>query len=254
MNNLNLDDVNEYVNSNINDFHKKRIEALRGLKLTALISKNPYLFRAKNVITAAEFTNQLLDAFLSSSEEKSFGNFLEDLAIFAAEKTSGGHKSTAAGVDLEFIRENNYYLVSVKSGPKWGNADQHAQLTKSLQNAVTRLKQTHHNINPIAVLGICYGKTRTSYIHNYNKVVGQNFWYLISGSKTLYTDIIEPLGFLAKDHNDEFNIEKSNISNLLIKQFLDQFCDLQTGAINWFKLVETNSGNYDLNKFIDISG
>ncbi|MCP4361921.1 MAG: hypothetical protein GY796_28245, partial [Chloroflexi bacterium] len=45
---------------------------------------------------------------------------------------------------------------------------------------------------------------RTSYLRGYLKVVGQNFWYLISENKDLYTDIIEPIGYRAKQHNEAF--------------------------------------------------
>ena len=103
------------------------------------------------------------------------------------------------------------------------------------------------NIQP--VLGICYGKTKSSYIRGYLKVVGQNFWYLISENKDLYTDIIEPIGHRAKEHNENFIGERSRVINLFTKQFIDRFCD-STGAIDWRKLVEFNSGNYDLDEFL----
>jgi len=45
------------------------------------------LFRAKNILTAGELMEGLRDAFLSSSEEKLFGDFLEDLAVFVAKQT-----------------------------------------------------------------------------------------------------------------------------------------------------------------------
>ncbi len=64
---LNL--VNEFVNENIVDFHNKRIQSLENLKLDRLLKKNPYLFKAKNIQTASELIRDLLDAFLSSSEE-----------------------------------------------------------------------------------------------------------------------------------------------------------------------------------------
>lgn len=250
MNPLNLDEVREYVNTHISDFHDSRLNTLNKLKLSILLAKNPYLFKAKNVTTAPEFVGQLLEAFLSSSEEKMFGSFLEDLAIFVAEKTSGGHKSTAQGVDLEFIYERNHYLVSIKSGPHWGNSSQQNQLARDLSTAVMRLKQSSHLINPIAVLGICYGKTKTSYLRGYMKVVGQNFWYLISHSKTLYTDIIEPLGYRAKEHNEAFLNQRSNIINKLNKEFLDAFCDPSSWEISWEKVVEACCGNFDLDQYI----
>jgi len=249
MNPLCLDEVNVYANENIVSFHQKRIKSLESLKLNKLLKKNPYLFRAKNITTAGDLMNGLLDAFLSSSEEKLFGDFLEDLAIFVASQTCNGHKSTAPGVDLEFENKGIYYIVSVKSGPNWGNSSQQSKLAEDLQKAVVRVKQSQHGANVQPVLGICYGKTRTSYLRGYLKVVGQNFWYLISENEDLYTDIIEPIGYRAKEHNDAFDKEKASVVNRFTKEFIDRFCD-DTGAIDWVKLVGFNSGNYDLDKFL----
>ena len=79
------------------------------------------------------------------------------------------------------------------------------------------------------------------------KVAGQNFWYLISENVALFTDIIEPIGHRAKQHNEAFLEGKSRVTNLFTKQFIGRFCD-DTGATDWVKLVEFNSGNYDLDK------
>ena len=128
MRKLNFDEVNQYVNENISDFHQRRIKSIASLNLRRLLKKNPYLFRAKNISNAGELITGLCDAFLSSSEEKLFGDFLENLAVFIAEKTCDGHKSSAQGVDLEFINDGIHYVVSVKSGPNWGNSSQYNAL------------------------------------------------------------------------------------------------------------------------------
>ena len=86
-------------------------------------------------------------------------------------------------------------------------------------------------------------------MRGYLKVVGQNFWYLISEDEGLYTDIIEPIGYRAKEHNDSFLIEKSKVISRFTKQFMDIYCT-EAGAINWVKLVEFNSGNFDLDQFL----
>lgn len=247
MEHLDIQILNEYVNENITRFHQTRIEGIRKLKLSNLISKNPYLFRAKNVQTASEFVELNLQAFLSSSEEKSFGGFLEDLAIFVAEKTCNGHKSSAQGIDLEFIDDNTHFLISIKSGPRWGNSSQMAQLEKDLKTAVTRVKQSGIKIPIQAVLGICYGKTKTAYSRGYLKVVGQSFWHLISGDENLYSELIEPVGFNAKQHNDAFIQERANVANLLTLEFLNRFCDPHTGAIDWVELTKANSQNLSNN-------
>jgi hypothetical protein len=243
---LNLNEVQEYVSEHIADFHGRRIAKLQQFQLRELLrKKNPYLFRAKNILTAGELIAGLLDASLSSSEEELFGEFLEGLAVFVAQQTCGGHKSTAQGVDLEFINNGVHYVVSVKSGPNWGNSSQQDKLEQDLKTAVARLKQANRTANVQPILGICYGKTKTSHLRGYMKVVGQNFWYLISANESLYTEIVEPVGYKAKEHNEVFLRQKSKVANLFTKAFIDEFCD-SSGAIDWVRLVEFNSGNFDL--------
>jgi len=244
---LNLNDVKDFVNKNICIFHQNKLKVLEGMKLKEILKKkNPYLFRAKNITVASDLISNLLDAFLSSSEEELFGNFLEELAVFISSKTCKGRKSAATGIDIEFINRGTLYLVSIKSGPNWGNNAQQNKQQQDLQTAVRVLKQTNHKLNVQPVLGICYGKTKTTFLRGYMKVVGQNFWYLISENENLYTDIIEPLGYRAKQHNDAFVKQKGRVINSFTQEFMPEFCD--NGEINWKKLVQFNSGNLDLNR------
>ena len=247
MEKLNIDEVNDFVNKNISIFHQSKLNTLKAINLKALLKKkNPYLFKAKNITVASDLVRGILDAFLSSSEEKLFGDFLEELATFISSKTCKGRKSAATGIDLEFVNKGAHYLVSVKSGPNWGNSSQQRKQEDDFKNAVKILKQSKRTLNVQPVLGICYGKVKTSYVRGYLKVVGQNFWYLISEDENLYTDIIGPVGYRAKQHNAKFKKHKSKIINLFTQEFLADFCD--DGVINWKKLVEFNSGNLDLKK------
>ena len=120
--------ITSYVEGNIGSFHDKRLESLNKLKLNSLLNrKNPYLFKSKNVVVASDLIRSLLDAHLSSQEETLFGDFLEDLAIFVADAVHGGWKSSATGIDLEFTKGNSRYIVSIKSGPNWGNSFSNSQ-------------------------------------------------------------------------------------------------------------------------------
>ena len=242
---INTEELNEFVNKNIEKFHNTRLNCLQELKLPKLLSKNPYLFKAKNLNVAGEFIENLLNAFLSSSEEKIFGDFLESLAIYVSERTSGGFKSGISGIDLEILRDEMHYLISIKSGSNWGNAAQHTRLSQDFSNAITRIRQIDKKNHPQAVLGICYGKVKTSYLHSYCKLVGQNFWFFISGNDELYKEIIEPIGFRAKEHNEKFEEGKAQIINKFTNMFIEDFCT-ESGKIDWEKLVEFNSRNLDL--------
>jgi hypothetical protein len=97
--------IRNYIVKNIDTLHLARIKRLRNLKLNNILkNKNPYLFRCKDLNLAADLMTAVLDARLSSSEEGSFGSFLEHLAIYVSERTGGGFKTAADGIDIELVR------------------------------------------------------------------------------------------------------------------------------------------------------
>lgn len=241
---LSLNLIKEWVNQNITRFHEDKLKCLNKLNLKKILkNKNPYLFKSKNINLAYDLIIGILDAYLSSSEEKIFGDFLENLAIYVAKTTYNGRKSSATGIDLELNKNDIHYLISIKSGPNWGNSSQHKKQEEDFKKALKVLKQ-NHSVNADAILGICYGKTRSSFTHVYWKLVGQNFWYFISGNVDLYLDIIEPLGYKAKEHNENFEDKKNQIINKFTQEFTNEYC--LNGIINWKKLVKYNSGNIDI--------
>ncbi|MDR1137612.1 MAG: hypothetical protein LBK91_04745, partial [Synergistaceae bacterium] len=77
MANLLIDDVIGYVENNISVFYEKRLDKIATLKLKEILQKkNPYLFKAKYFQTADEIIKELLNAYMSSSEETMFGDWL----------------------------------------------------------------------------------------------------------------------------------------------------------------------------------
>lgn len=133
---LNLSDITNYVEKNIGVFHQKRIEKVESLKLRDVLKKkNPYLFRAKNVLIANDLIQGIAEAYLSSSEEGIFGDWLENLAIYINEKSFNGRKSGITGVDLEFDKDNIRYIVSIKSGSNWGNDSQIKKMVDNFNSA-----------------------------------------------------------------------------------------------------------------------
>jgi len=243
MEKLTILELNEYVNENISIFHFKRKAKLESISLTEILKKkNPYLFKAKNLLTSAELVESLMEAFLSSSEEPMFGYFLEDLAVFISSKVSNGVKSSSQGMDLEFTRDNIRYIVSIKSGLNWGNSSQHKKLQQDFADCLRRLKQSNAKTNYQPVLGICYGKSKSKYTDHYYRVVGQSFWHLISGNENLYLEIIEPIGYRAQEKNLDYLESRAAVFNRLTKEFTERFCH-ENGMIDWESLVKFNSKN-----------
>ena len=202
--------------------------------------KNPYLFRAKNYVAAGDLVRDLLNAHLSSQEETLFGQFLEQAAIFVCAQSFGGKKSSAEGIDLEFERDGCKYLVSVKSGPNWGNAGQIDKMKLNFRKAKKILGTNAAKTNVIAVNGCCYGTENQPDKGEYLKLCGEKFWALVSGEAALYLDLIEPLGHRAKEKNDAFLDEYGRVQNKFTAAFIQNFCAAD-GAIDWDALVRFNS-------------
>ena len=243
MKKLNLKDVTNYVEKNIATFHEKRIQSLDDLKLSKVLKrKNPYLFKAKYVLTAEQIVRGIVDAHISSNEETIFGDWLEGLAIFINEQVYGGYKSGIHGIDLEFDVEGVRNIVNIKSGPNWGNSSQIAKMIADFKTAGRTLRTSNSGLHIKYVNGCCYGRDNKPDKGDYFKFCGQRFWEFISGDSNLYIEIIEPLGNKAKVKNDTFMESYSHIINRFTKEFAIEFCE-DTGAINWEKLVQLNSGN-----------
>jgi len=238
------EEIKKYVEENIGTFHKKRIESLNKLKLVKILKrKNPYLYKAKYVQTATEIVSGIVDAHISSSEEGIFGDWLEGLAIHINSHSFKGWKSGIEGMDLEFDKDNIRYVVSIKSGPNWGNSTQHKKLKDYFKTAKKSLRTSNSGIIVKPVLGICYGRNKNIDQGNYDRYCGQDFWEFISGNKNLYKEIIEPLGFRAKQKTEEYDNEYSKKMNLFVKEFAEKYCNAD-GSINWEGIVEMNSKSY----------
>lgn len=247
MKKLNLADVLLYIEQNIGKFHAQRVDNLNKLQLkTVLKKKNPYLFKAKHLLTADAIVKSLTDAFISSNEETIFGDWLEGLAIFINSKVYDGRKSGINGIDLEFDLDGNRYLVAIKSGPNWCNKSQKEKMLLDFLDAKRTLSTSNSKLTVVAVNGCCYGKDGKPHKFpkkgiDYFKFCGQRFWEFISGDADLYTEIVEPLGYKARERNEEFLESYARMINKFTKEFINDFCK-EDGAIDWNKFVKFNSG------------
>jgi hypothetical protein len=234
-------EITKFIEEHIPEFHRKRLESLSTLKLKKVLRrKNPYLYKAKFVTSAPELVKAILDAHLSSQEEAIFGGFLEGLAIFICERVFSGKKSSAEGIDLEFEHKGIRYIVSIKSGPNWGNSGQIKKMRQNFLQAKRILGTNTSAKNIVAVNGCCYGQENVEDKGDYLKKCGQSFWSFVSGDDLFYITIIEPLGHKAKERNEAFQIEYGKVINRFTAEFIRDFCQ-NDGTILWDKLVEFNS-------------
>lgn len=239
MQTIRLEEVVQYVEDHIGDFHARCLSKLQKLRLKMVLSrKNPYLFRAKD-LTPEGLVRQLLEAYLSSQEETLFGEFLEGLAIFVCSRTPGGRKSAVPGIDIEFEKDGVLCLVTVKSGPNWANSRQ----TEKMREDFNRARKVHRSNNSgsqiMAINGCCYGRDEQPDKGDYLKYCGQRFWAFITGQEDFYLKMIEPLGHRAKERNQRFLEAFDDVLNRFVEEFLRDFCNGY--RIDWERLVMYNS-------------
>ncbi len=235
------DDIIKFIEPGIELFHHRRLNNILELRLDKILQrKNPYLFKAKNLSLAQDLIKCLIDAHLSSQEEGIFGGFLEELAVFICNRVYNGRKSSAEGIDLEFERDNIKYLITIKSGPHWGNSRQIARMKDDFRKAQKILRTNNAGMQTMMINGCCYGRDDQPEKGDYRKLCGQRFGEFISGDENLYIEIIEPLGYRAKEKNEQFFTEYDKVINKFTLSFVQKFC-AENGAILWDKLVQFNS-------------
>ena len=85
---------------------------------------------------AAEVVQELVLAFMSSSEETLFGNiFFEEVALAA----SGGEKALADSIDIVIHTEDSVKAIAVKSGTSVFNAQSKRRQQQAFEEMRKRL-------------------------------------------------------------------------------------------------------------------
>lgn len=247
MKKLNYEKLNAFILSDIiKPFYQIRLQRLELAKLSHIIKrKNPYLFKAKNIETAGDLAKGLLDAFLSSQEETIFGDLMEELAIHICRQVFNGRKAKQgkySSIDLIFERDNKIYIVSIKSGPNWGNSDQINIMKRNFKKAKSLIRSELSEKNIVAINGCMYGKDNVPHKVNknpdfsYYKICGQSFWELISGDSDLYKKIIQPLDKEVKNRDEIFKKLYVKKVNEMTRDVMDLFC--VKNILDWNKIIE----------------
>ena len=248
MKKLNYKELNIFIASDvIKPFYEMRIKRLKAVKLTGILKqKNPYLFRAKNIETAGDLADSILDAFSSSQEETIFGDLMEHLAVRVCHEIFGGKKAEEGkyrSVDLIFERDKKIYIVGIKSGPNWGNSDQVNTFRRNLKVAKNMLRETAGEKEIVSVNGCMYGRDSKPHKVNrsdpdlsYHKICGQPFWELISGDSQLYKKIIRPLSEEAKKKDEIFKELYTKKVNEMTKDIVTGF--YTDNDLDWEKIIE----------------
>jgi Type II restriction endonuclease EcoO109I len=219
-------------------FYESRLTGLEKLSLRKVLSKkNPYLYRALGIEKASEIVEQIMAAHISSSDETFFGNcFFEPIAKMA----SGGKVADGEGVDFTVESKEKFLAVAVKSGPSWGNADQHKRQSTNFDALRKRLYKIQKQFDPLC--GQAYGKQSCEPTDNsrFRRRSGQAFWEEITGDPDFYLKLIRLMKNVPAKNRPRFRAMWNHAVNRFTAEFIADFCNAE-GAIDWEKLTAHSS-------------
>jgi hypothetical protein len=235
---MNIEQLENEIEKCLIDFYQRRLTGLRGLSLKKILrKKNPYLYRALGIENASEIVEQIMTAYISSSDETIFGNcFFEPIARLAA----GGAVADGEGVDFVLETPTRFLAVAVKSGPNWGNADQHKRQSTNFDALRKRLIKIQKQFDPLC--GQCYGQQISAPTDNsrFRRSSGQAFWAEITGDPDFYLKLVTLMRDVPEQNREKFRKLWEQSVNLFTKEFMEDFC-LKDGAIDWEKIVKYSS-------------
>lgn len=218
----------------VSDFAEWMRDKVAKIKPHKLIVKNPYLFRARAPADAEQLAGKLIDAFLSSSEETRFGDILETTAIAVCREAKGGWKSSAAGIDLEYDEGQCRTIVQVKSSMNWGNSSQRSKLVDNFRAATRTLRQGGQILQVRSVEGICYGPSSIKEYESHDRLVGDKFWYEISGWHDTGKAVLDVVGHHAGNGLSEVLED----ARLRVVEYLRNSDATTNGSVDWKRLYD----------------
>ena len=224
----------------LTEFYDSLTRTLDNIDIDKILKrKNPYLYRAKGIHSAAQIVDGILSAYVSSSEETVFGNvFFEPVALALA----GGQKAVTEGVDITVEQDNVIYSIAVKSGVSVFNADSRKRQEQNFQAAQKRVRQAKKAFVPVVGYGYGRKKIKPGKEKFYRELAGKDFWFWLTGDSEFYVKIIRFMGTRPDEYAKEFEKAYTKAENRLLREFMLKYCDAD-GAIDWDALIRFNSGD-----------
>ena len=219
------------------DLHDKILARIPSITLDGLLRReNPYLIKVGGSVTAGKFIEATLDEVLGLHEEVVLANFLAKIAIFVCKLTHAGRKSKITGIDLEFKRGAQYYIIAFGNAPIIDNNQQH-KIRSNFTKAIVALSKTKKlaKKNIVAIECTFYGNEDAPKKSGYQRLCGQHSWKLLSGRDELYRELIAPLRNIKNVRSRNLTVQRAKKINSLTAEFLRRFS--QQGVIERDKLV-----------------
>lgn len=109
-----INQISEYVEQHIGEFHAARLEKLKKLDLKKLLTrKNPYQIKAMRAMTVGGFVEFLIDDALYKINNDLFKDWMTDVALFVLQTIGNSHCEAPHVVTLKEFCSPEYWESKV---------------------------------------------------------------------------------------------------------------------------------------------
>jgi hypothetical protein len=196
--------------------HISNLEKLTSLKN---FKYNPFLIKyLANFLTGSANPRSIAKALiypriLGTSITTSFGQNVQNFCSTVLP----GFGSTTSGIDFEFVDQvdQRKKYCQVKAGPQTINKDDIETIDRHFKS-IKRLASTNNlklQIDDL-VVGILYGTQKQLSRHyieiskSYPVLIGEDFWYHLTGDTDFYFDLINTFGDIAESYDGKKKLNK----------------------------------------------
>jgi hypothetical protein len=155
---------------------------------------------------------------LGSSIDTSFGQNIQKFCSTVLE----GFGSAIPGIDIEFDDQvdGRHKYCQLKAGPNTINKDDISTIVGHFQSTINQARANHLHLSiDDLIVGVLYGTEYQLSNHyktimqHYPVIVGQEFWYRLTGDNNFYLDLIDVFSEVAQEA-DGVELLENVISNL----------------------------------------
>lgn len=242
------------------DFFKEEIvpsHKANTMKLTKLkqFNLNPFLDKYKaSFLTGNDDPESIARALiyprvLGTSINTIFGDRLQKFCSDVLE----GFSSTTSGIDIEFIDklDGRKKYCQIKAGPNTINKDDIDTIKRHFQGVKNLARTNKLSISfDDLVVGVFYGtpKELSNHYKTINKeypvIVGQEFWYRLTGEINFYQKLTDAIGDVASEVDGSEMIEE--VIKTLAKEIEDSLKPKHIATGNKIKIAAEEQEKYDL--------
>ncbi|OTA19796.1 hypothetical protein Xbed_02107 [Xenorhabdus beddingii] len=157
----------------------------------------------------------ILPRVLSTSITTSFGTHMQNFISILKESFG----STTSGIDIEFIDQldGNKKYCQIKAGPNTINKDDVESIAGHFKGVINLARTNNLRIpRDDMIVGVLYGQDselsghykRISEQYDYPVIIGQDFWYRLTGDKNFYNELIGAITSIAVETDFSKELEE----------------------------------------------